>query len=913
MSSADRWKQGGKRGGKAAAPAEQFLLKIVDGGLAGCIFIVPLLMGGRQALGQLVLVSLAVVVGLAWTLHQCLRARPSWRRSPATLLLLAGIALVALQLAPLPQTMLTWLAPHTAKILPLWTATDETSTSLGAWSCISMTPAATRAALTLLLAYGLLFLVTVQRIRKVEDVERLLRWIAISALMMAGFGLVQLLTGNGKFFWFYEHPFSDTSEAAKGSFTNRNHFAHFLALGIGPLIWWLQANLARPGGRRRRSRARDQSVAGFQSPRQISSLRTVGLGIVLFAGLMSLSRGGMLVMFIAVAISVAFCYRAKTLGSRFVLSMGAVALLIGALLTIHGSAEVGGRLEELSSASIETLDQKGGRRIIWATVAKAIPDYALLGSGVGSHREVYPMYLDKPVATEYTHAENCPLQVLLETGAVGLTLVLAGIGFCGFWCISGLRKTRSKRQFVCIGAISASLVVSIAHSLADFVWYVPACMALVAVLAGCACRTWQLATGGKKNRTRSLPLPKSLGVAMAVGISVVGTWMIAGRVGPTLAEPHWDRYRIMAMASARPAVASEDEQTVGAPQQDHQVSLEAINRMIDELEQVVRWDPAHARARLRLAEAYLCRFDISQREAENPLPLAQIRDAVFQARAAARDQQTSREVEEWLARTISGQEIYIRSALQHTRRGLELCPLQGEGYLRLAELSFLGKTSSADIGSMYVDQALRVRPLDGAVLFEAGREAWLSGNYQQGVEFWRRSFHCGRKYQKQLIDMLVGRVPVAFILKGFQPDLIALRMLHAQCGRFHLPDQIGQLRYHYARAAENEARLQEGKTAAYAWLEAGWLYHLLSESDRSYQCAQNAFQCDPNNFDVRYALAIRMAEQKQFAASEKHLDWCLQRRPDDQRLQNVMRRVVVGKIDSETGPRMATLSQSLPQ
>jgi len=907
-------KTAARPGDEHGTPRDRFLLKLVDGALAGCIFVVPLLMGGRQALGQLVLVSLAVIAALAWTVRQCLQRESQWRHTPAMFLLLAGVALLVVQLVPLPQPILQWVAPHTARILPMWNA--DSSLSLGTWTCLSLTPAATRGALALFLAYGLLFLVTIQRIRDVADVERLLRWIAISALMMAGFGLAQLLTSNGKFFWFYEHPFSDTRDGAKGSFTNRNHFAHFLALGIGPLIWWLQENLLpRRRRNRRNARVSGPSTGDFQTSGQVSGLRTVALGLVLFAGLTSLSRGGMAVTFIAVAICVAVCYRAKTLGKRFVLSMAATALLIGALLTIYGSDQVGSRLDELSSGSIETLDQESGRRLIWATVVRASADFALLGSGVGSHREVYPMYLEQPAMSEYTHAENGPLQALLETGAVGLTLVLAGVGFCACWCIGGLRRAGSKRALVCIGAISASLTVSVVHSLADFVWYVPACMALVAIMAGCACRLRQSAANGKQSRLKPWAMPKPVVATMAVALLVVGTWMIVGRVGPTLAEPHWDRYRILAMAAARPAPAEETESSVPVtPQQVREASLEAIARMIDELEQVVRWDPDHARARLRLAEAYLRRFDLAQQASENPMPLAQIRDAVIQARAAARDEQTKREVEQWLARTISSQGNCIEAALQHARRSLELCPLQGEGYLCLAELCFLDTGHPQRAKSAYVGQALQVRPLGGAVLFEAGREAWLAGDYSQGMQYWQHSFRCGRKHQLKLIELLAGRVPVGFLLEGFQPDLVALRMLHKEYSRFHLPEDLTQLRRCYAGAALAKARtLDEEEDAAQAWLEAGWLYHLLEQSDRALDCARNAFARNPNDYNVRHAMALRLADQQQFAEAETHVDWCLQRRPNDKRLQDLRRRIVVGRIDGEDAPRVAALPQdSLP-
>ena len=69
---------------------DAMLLKIVDGGLAGCIFLVPLLLGGRQALGQLVLVGLAVSVAAAWIIRQCIARQGIWRRSAAGLVLVAA-------------------------------------------------------------------------------------------------------------------------------------------------------------------------------------------------------------------------------------------------------------------------------------------------------------------------------------------------------------------------------------------------------------------------------------------------------------------------------------------------------------------------------------------------------------------------------------------------------------------------------------------------------------------------------------------------------------------------------------------------------------------------------------------------------------------------------------------------------
>ena len=932
-------------GGAATNPQlDRLLLRIVDGGLAGCIFLVPMLMGGRQAPGQLVLVTLSVVVAAAWFVRQLLRTKFLWRRCDAQWLLAAGAILLVVQIAPLSPSMLSRVAPHTSRILPLWTGVTpgnggsvETAAvaSMGSWKCISLVPAETEAALAVFLAYCLLFFVTVQRIRGVEDVERLLRWIAVAVVIMAGFGLVQLLAANGKFFWFYEHPFSDTSKVAKGSFTNRNHFAHFLALGIGPLIWWLQDNLT---GHRQTRRRQTGTLAGqFQTQQRFNGLRCLGIGVVLFAGLMSLSRGGALAMLLAAVICVAVCCRARTLGIRVVLSLAAAAALIGALLAIHGYDRVSTRIDSLNSGSVERMDQDAGRRTIWNTVIRAIPDYALLGAGVGSHREVYPLYLEQPLETEYTHAENGPLQVLLETGVVGLTLVGVGIGLCAFWCIAGLRRSVSKRVQVCIGAVAAGLAVSVAHSMADFVWYVPACMAVVAVLAGCACRLYQLGGGRNDLSLRPTPVPSLMAAAAVLVLLAVGVWMIAGRVGPALAEPHWDRYRIMAFASSETAdfassEAADKEHSQASPGVDRvdKASAEALTRMIGELELVVRHDPSHARAHLRLAAAYLRRFNLRQQEAENVMPLSQIRDAASQGRAAA-DPTVRQQTEQWLARTIGGPENKLQQALQHAREGLALCPLQGEGYLYVAELRFLEGPRAATDKLPYIAQALKVRPFDGDVLFEAGREAWFESDYRQGMKYWQQCFRISRKHQKQLIDRLAYCVPVEFLLKEFEPDLYAAGFLHdayrelgglersgqlyeayqVNCRIFRQPPggldaariwwraEFARVCQHYVRAAEAERQDLSAKNAVKTWLKLRRSYYLLGNLDAAVECARRAMKYDPNHQRTRHALATCLAEQGNYAEAEQHLRWCLDRRPGNKMLLRMIDRVAEKRIRSD--------------
>ena len=67
----------------------------------------------------------------------------------------------------------------------------------------------------------------------------------------------------------------------------------------------------------------------------------VALAVTLFAGLMTMSRGGAAAMFLAALLTVTALYRVKSLGKRFVAALACVFVLIGVSLVIHGYQQSG--------------------------------------------------------------------------------------------------------------------------------------------------------------------------------------------------------------------------------------------------------------------------------------------------------------------------------------------------------------------------------------------------------------------------------------------------------------------------------------------------------------------------------------------------------------------------------------------
>lgn len=893
------------------------LLHVVDVAMAGCVFVVPLLLGGRTPLGQFSLTVFAVTAASAWWLRQLLLPRRYWRRSAAHLLLLAAVALIGLQLTPLPPSWMSCLSPRASEVLPLWT--DNGAAGLGTWQRISLTPAETHAGLIVFLAYALVYWVSLQRIRSLEDVERLLHWIAWAAVGMSLFGLLQYLSSNGNFFWVYRHPYVLTDDVAKGAFTNRNHFAHFLALGIGPVIWWVQDGMRRYGLQgdsfARSRRVRNQAAALDMG------LRFAGLAIVFAGVLLSLSRGGAVAAGLAAMTSVLVCYWAGAVRGKFALGMTAIAVLFGAFLFLGDQDSMGGRLEKVASGSIDEVDRGEGRRTIWKTTLAAIPDFPWIGAGAGSFREVYPLYLEYQSGhTIYTHAENGYLQVTLETGFIGLALVVLAILLGIFWTGRGLLRANSSRMAVAAGAAASALLASVAHSGVDFVWYVPGCMVVAMILVACACRISQF-THDEQRRQRDrfvLPRPVAwLGAPLTIG---VGAWMIAGQIGPLTAEPAWTSYQRLQRSAYLnpPAIAvekktsfvPEDPRVVAARQKAAERQVRAMQwenerRMVAELAEVVRRDPAHTQARIALAGGYLRLFQFAQDKSVNRMPLSQIRDAAIAAKYSSRQ-----ELEEWLSRAVGDHYRYLLLSLEHAKAGVALCPLEGMGYLYLGELCFLDIEHDAGTWD-FVDQALRVRPYDGTVLFHAGREARLAGRLDEALDFWVKSFAAGPIYQRQIIDWMAGRtVPSAlseeieFILAQFQPGLETLKYMESRYAAMVEPEQMIPLLEAVARASKEEAQVdldeKRPELASEHWLDAMSAYIKIDRFEDAAACGRQAVQCNSHSFDARYRLGFLLSDMGRYAEADEHLTWCVRAKPGHikvkQRLTDVKRVI----IDPET-------------
>src|SRR5262249_49685420 len=147
-----------------------------------------------------------------------------------------------------------------------------------------------------------------------------------------------------------EHPYRAAYANVMGAFINRNHFTHFLALGLAPLVWWTAISLRASNSHGRAQRGE------MHGSKVLSAILLLALGTVLFAGLMSLSRGGCVALVIALGVGCTAFWRVGLLDTKFLFGAAVVSVLLACSLAVHGYSTVSGRLDDLTSGSMSQLD-----------------------------------------------------------------------------------------------------------------------------------------------------------------------------------------------------------------------------------------------------------------------------------------------------------------------------------------------------------------------------------------------------------------------------------------------------------------------------------------------------------------------------------------------------------------------------
>ncbi len=503
--------------------------------LGSMLVFMPLAFGARNAWTEEVVIVLSgciiICLSLKLIFSRNQRVVWSWVYVPIGLFVL----IVSLQLVPLSANLLSVVSPNTVRL-----RTEMLGGLLEAKKLLKTMPITlyrngTRHDLRLVLSVTAVFIVVLNVFRRRGQIKRLLMVIALTGGLVALIALAQDIFGNGLRYWFVPHPYHRYSKTLSGPFLNHNHYGQFMNLSIGAAIGWLCIKLHEDLASKR---VKVNAVLDYFSSPQAKLLwlliAIISLGVATV--FISLTRGGMVSMLIAaVFTTLLLCSRRSLQGRSWI--MVVMAFVAFACILLLGFDAVYDRFE--------TLQNFEGYKFRWQSlkdIAVSFMHFPLLGTGLGTHSVVYPMYQHINTTLLFTHAENEYAQALEETGTTGLgILIIFGI-IISLSYLRNIRTTKLPIQSAAYG-LGFGLLAILVHSFSDYGQHIPANAFLSAIF--CALLVGLAGQNkGKTSITKTItPLQISKGLRIAVLLCICGIWLwaVIGANNARIAEMHWKK------------------------------------------------------------------------------------------------------------------------------------------------------------------------------------------------------------------------------------------------------------------------------------------------------------------------------------------------------------------------------------
>lgn len=448
--------------------------------------------------------------------------------------LLIFLAIVGLQLVPLPLSVLKTVSPNTAALYQMVAETHDTQNEsvsshnaaqraenlfdMYRWRPLSFCPYATKTLLLQLICYIAVYHLIIhnyhpelslgRRRRSSEPhpprrrdrenpsadghllpIHNIIRTMLVAGFLVALLGVLQYATGNPKVYWYKQ--VEDASPF--GPYINRNHFAGYINMLIPVVlaILILRQDIERPpafAGQPLRVMAKHLIVAADEWTQRHFFFFLV-LILMICSAILSVSRGG------AISMTMAYCLFVVvySFGRRFVEHTKLVDRIVLTILILSivfsllwsNANPLFQRFSEFEQYA-ETA-QWDFRTLTYMAAADMIRDYPWTGVGLGGFEFLYFKYRSYESARmtgelfSRTHSDF--IQVLTETGIPGFAAIMAFLVSFTVAVFRGLRRNRSPISLVAVAGGMAGLGSMIFHSFVDFNMQIPANAMLFFILA----------------------------------------------------------------------------------------------------------------------------------------------------------------------------------------------------------------------------------------------------------------------------------------------------------------------------------------------------------------------------------------------------------------------------------------------
>ena len=285
----------------------------------------------------------------------------------------------------------------------------------------------------------------------------------IIVIMLVGviesfYGIFEFFSGH-RYILYLEG--SGWMSSVTGTFINRNYFAGYLLMVIPLSVGFLFSRKANQRIRFQGWRHRLASLDG--------KALLLGFGVILMIlGLLfSASRMGIISLLLSFSL-ISLLFRSHARGHKF---SGTAVLIFG--LAMLWAAWIG--LDAVISRFFTTSEDFKMRWLFWVSTSQIIKDFPLFGSGLGTFAQIFPMYRSFPIRGFVTHAENDFLQLVSDTGLIGIGILFALFLFLFIKAISKIYSLSSREpgRYIAIGGLVGILALMF-HSMVERNIQVPA-------------------------------------------------------------------------------------------------------------------------------------------------------------------------------------------------------------------------------------------------------------------------------------------------------------------------------------------------------------------------------------------------------------------------------------------------------
>lgn len=448
----------------------------------------PWMLGGASRIAGLVLEVIVFAGAACWLLAQI--AEPATRvRAAGVLVPLAVLGAVMLvQQAPAPKALMDILASRSASVHAAHgqfleqTGVQDSETARftgrGGRASASVSPDATRSALSRHLVYALAYLVLANSLRRTSHFRKAALLIVGSTFLLVLVSLAQKLSGTREIYGLIMPYYGGAN--VFGPFTNRNHYAAYInmALGVAMALYLISRV---PADLRQEAGPGDRIVRRMDMPGAGLTLFVTAFAVIAATSVViSTSRGGILALTATCGLIALLAYRRGALQGARWLGVAAAALFVVALVVWLGWKPVISRLGTVTDVVAQPLADS--RFVATRDTLSLFAAHPILGCGFGSFQFAFPTFQSPAIQFgRFLHAHNDWAQLLAEAGLAGSLIALwAALSWAGD-ARRGLIEASERGKQIALGC-SAGLFTIALHSAVDYSLHKPANALMLATL-----------------------------------------------------------------------------------------------------------------------------------------------------------------------------------------------------------------------------------------------------------------------------------------------------------------------------------------------------------------------------------------------------------------------------------------------